>query len=286
MANEKKPTVTEVIDDLLKGLNDLKNHDINGDGKVTIDDVAALVDLCLHGDEEAEDNSVFNVNGVTFKMVAVKGGKFNMGTTNELGMGTNEGPLHEVSLSDYMIGETQVTQELWKAVMGVNPSKYMGDLKRPVERVTWNDCQQFIAKLNQMTGKKFRLPTEAEWEYAARGGALNEGHIVAGCDIANIKNYAWYKSNSNGETHPVGQKLPNELGIYDMSGNVAEWVNDFYKNPYPSEAQTNPTGPASGSFRIYRGGGYSSIAAACRCAYRYPASPDYKVDFLGLRLVL
>ena len=167
--------------------------------------------------------------------------------------------------------------------MGVNPSKNKGIQDLPVENVTWNDCQQFIAKLNEMTGKKFRLPTEAEWEFAARGGTLSKGYKFAGSN--NQKEVAWYVSNSNGTTQCVAQKQRNELGIYDMSGNVAEWVSDYYK-AYSAEAVTDPTGPATGSFRVYRNGGFSDKAANVRIAFRYMQSQTYKQPFIGLRLAL
>lgn len=285
-----KPTVTEVIDDLLNGLNDLKN-DVNGDGEVTIEDVMALIEQCLNGDQDEEDNHVFDVNGVSFKMKPVKPGTFTMGSPNtEMGRGTNEGPQHEVTISkEYWIAETQVTQELWEAVMGSNPSYFKGDPQRPVEQVTWNDCQAFIAKLNELTGKKFRLPTEAEWEFAAKGGTLSHGTMFPGCASplqgGKPKEFIWYTSNSDGTTHPVKQKKPNELGLYDMGGNVAEWVNDFY-SAYSSAPVTDPTGPASGSFRVYRNGSYVDAVSNCRCCYRYPAQPTYKKTFIGLRLAL
>lgn len=285
MAKENKPTVADIIDDLLNGLNDLKNHDINGDGKVTIDDVVALVDQCLHGDEEAGDDSVFNVNGVFFEMIPVKAGSFDMGTPpTQTGSSTHERPVHKVNLSkDFMLGKTPVTQELWLAVMGNNPSYFKGDLQRPVEYVSWDDCQEFIAKLNGLTGKKFRLPTEAEWEYAAKGGDKSNGTAFAGSNTP--KSVAWYSSNSNGTTQPVGGKEPNELGLYDMSGNVCEWVNDIYA-AYNAAEQTDPTGAQSGNFKVYRNGSYVDAASNCRCGYRYPAEPTYKKTFIGLRLAL
>lgn len=274
-------TVVDIIDDLLNGLNDLK-HDIDGDGKVTINDVTALIDKCLHGDES---ESVFNVKGVSFEMVSVEAGSFTMGTPpTETGSGTNERPQHLVKISkDYMLGKTPVTQELWQAVMGNNPSYFKGDLQRPVEQVSWNDCQAFIAKLNELTGKNFRLPTEAEWEFAARGGNKSNGTIFAGSNTP--KSVAWYSTNSGGKTQPVAQKTPNELGLYDMSGNVCEWVNDIYA-AYSSAAAVDPNGAVSGNFRVYRNGSYVDAAANCRCGYRYPAQPTYKKTFIGLRLAL
>lgn len=223
-------------------------------------------------------DKVYTVNGVSFTMIAVKGGTFQMG--NDVGYEW-EKPVHQVTLSDYYIGETEVTQELWNAVMGSNPSKFTGNMQRPVEMVSWNDCQTFISKLNQLTGKTFRLPTEAQWEYAARGGNKSKGYIYSGSN--EIDEVAWYEYNSGGMTHPVQTKAPNELGIYDMTGNVYEWCTDWY-GAYSSAAQTDPTGPATGSYRDYRGGGWGFSASYCRVAYRVSSTPTYSFSNLGLRL--
>lgn len=191
-----------------------------------------------------------------------------------------EKPAHKVTLSSFMIGKYEVTQALWKAVMGSNPSEFKGD-NLPVERVSWNDCQTFIKKLNSLTGKNFRLPTEAEWEYAARGGNNSQGHKYAGSD--NIDDVAWYYGNSGDKTHAVGTKQPNELGLYDMSGNVWEWCSDRFEF-YRSSAQTNPTGATSGSRRVYRGGSCGLAAGYCRVSFRDYDTPDYSYSRLGLRL--
>lgn len=175
-----------------------------------------------------------------------------------------------------------MTQALWQAVMGSNPSGFKGS-NLPVERVSWEDCQAFITKLNQLTGKTFRLPTEAEWEYAARGGAKSRGYKYSGSN--NIDDVAWYDDNSDDETHPVKTKAPNELGLYDMSGNVFEWCNDWYGD-YSRSAQTNPTGPNTGSFRVYRGGSWVSGAGSCRVSFRNYDYPGYRFNLLGFRLVL
>lgn len=223
------------------------------------------------------------VNGVSFKMVAVEGGTFTMGATSEQGSDaySDESPTHSVTLSDFAIGETEVTKELWKAVMGSNPSYFSGT-NLPVEKVSWNDCQTFISKLNNLTGKNFRLPTEAEWEYAARGGNKSKGYKYAGSHT--LGDVAWYYGNSSGMTHPVKQKLPNELGLYDMSGNVYEWCQDWYGS-YSSSAQTNPTGSTSGSYRVLRGGSWLDTRY-CRVSNRGNTTPTNTYNFLGLRLAL
>ena len=234
--------------------------------------------------ERKEREGIYEVNGVTFKMIAVEGGTFKMGATSEQGSDTrsDERPVHSVTLSDYYIGETEVTQELWDAVMGSNPSRFKGSQK-PVEDVSWYDCQTFIKKLNRLTGKNFRLPTEAEWEYAARGGNKSKGCKYSGSNT--IGNVAWYEDNSGGETHDVKTKQANELGIYDMSGNVWEWCQD-YDGDYSSSSQTNPTGPTSGSHRVYRGCSWYDSAKGCRVSYRNNSVPGSTGSILGLRLSL
>ena len=223
----------------------------------------------------------FTVNGVNFTMVPVEVGTFQMGSTTGY---SDEKPVHTVTLSSYYIGQTEVTQALWKAVMGSNPSNFKGD-NLPVENISWNDCQKFITKLNQLTGKTFRLPTEAEWEFAARGGNRSQGYQYSGSNT--LGDVAWYYDNSSGKTHPVAQKQANELGIYDMSGNVLEWCQDWYGS-YSSSAQSNPTGPTSESYRVRRGGSWRYYAGGCRPAYRNDdiRHPGISGDDLGLRLVL
>ena len=229
-------------------------------------------------------NETITVNGVSFTMIKVEGGTFSMGATSEQGGDAyrDEKPVHSVTLSDYYIGETEVTQELWEAVMGSKPSKFKGS-QRPVERVSWKDCQEFITRLNQLTGKNFRLPTEAEWEYAARGGNNSQGYKYSGSNT--IGNVAWYGDNSNSQTPNVKTKSPNELRIYDMSGNVYEWCQDWYGN-YSSGSQTNPTGPSSGSYRVDRGGGWGYNALHCRVSDRFSNLPGGRGSILGLRLCL
>ena len=225
-----------------------------------------------------------NLSLPEIEMVYVPGGMFTMGATSEQESDAydDEKPAHSVTLSGYYIGKYEVTQAQWKAVMGSNPSHFKGD-NLPVELVSWDDVQTFIKKLNQMTGKSYRLPTEAEWEYAARGGSNSSGYKYSGSD--NIHSVAWYSVNSDDTTHPVGRNTPNELGIYDMSGNVYEWCHDW-SGSYSSASQRNPQGPASGSFHVYRGGGWSHYDRDCRVSRRSYGKPDSRFDYLGFRLAL
>lgn len=241
-------------------------------------------------DEKGDDapkfqNQTITVGGVSFKMIAVEGGTFQMGSPeSDTEAYDDEKPQHEVKLSNYYIGETEVTQELWETVMGSNPSGVKGS-KLPVENVSWNDCQTFIGKLNAQTGKTFRLPTEAEWEYAARGGKKSKGYTYSGSNT--IAEVAWYGNNSNKETHDVALKTPNELGIYDMSGNVGEWCQDWYgATYYENSSTTAPQGPASGTHRVLRGGSWFLSARYCRVALRNGSNPDSGYGSYGLRLVL
>lgn len=292
--------------------------------------------------QQTQSPLTITVKGVSFNMIRVQGGTFTMGCTPEQGSDCydDEKPSHTVTLSTYYIGETEVTQELWKAVMGENPSYFKptenktdvsrcsydafvadiqklnakkpgsmrvptrqewdaamvtvtksGSLERPVEQVSWEDCQTFIRKLNELTGKKFRLPTEAEWEFAARGGTKSAGYKYSGSN--DIGAVAWYtvnaydkgKSSPDYGTHVVKTKKPNELGIYDMSGNVWEWCSDWY-GVYSDAAQTNPKGADSGSDRVGRGGGWDDSARNCRSPYRNYYDPGNRSSHLGLRLVL
>ena len=194
----------------------------------------------------------------------------------------DEKPVHSVILSGYHIGKYEVTQELWKAVMGSNPSVFKGS-RKPVESVSWNDCQEFIRKLNNLTGKNFKLPTEAQWEYAARGGKKSRGYKYSGSNT--IGDVAWYTDNSGNKTHDVGTKIPNELGLYDMAGNVWEWCSDW-NGDYSSSSQTNPSGPSCGSSRVSRGGSWISSARNCRISNRSYISPVSSFNFLGFRLCL
>ena len=234
---------------------------------------------------DSNGNRIITLYGdVVFTMIKVEGGTFQMGATSEQGSDadSNEEPVHSVTLSDYYIGETEVTQELWVAVMGSNPSYFSGNQK-PVEDVSWNDCKEFITNLNNLTGMNFRLPTEAEWEYAARGGNKSQGYKYSGSNT--IGNVAWYGDNSGEATHNVKTKSPNELGIYDMSGNVYEWCEDWYGN-YSSSSQTNPTGPSTGSYRVLRGGSWYGGAKYCRVSLRLNSDPGNGYFDYGFRLAL
>jgi len=243
----------------------------------------------------------FDVNEFTDpfegQMVFVKGGTFTMGCTSEQSdCDDDEKPAHQVTVSDFYIGKYEVTQKQWREIMGNNPSHFSGCDNCPVENVSWNDIQEFIKKLNQKTGKKYRLPTEAEWEYAARGGVETHGRAsdnntpraskkYAGSN--NIEEVAWYSSNSGSKTNPVGRKKPNELGIFDMSGNVWEWCSDWYgSNYYKNSPQTNPQGPSSGAIRVLRGGSWSRIAQYCRVSNRSIFTSDFRIGSRGFRLAL
>ena len=229
-------------------------------------------------------DGILKVKGIEYPMVFVSGGSFDMGATSEQGSDaySDEQPVHRVSLSSYRIGKYEVTQELWEAVMGSNPSHFKG-ARHPVENVSWDDCQTFINKLNELTGQNFRLPTEAEWEFAARDGNSSRGYKYSGSN--NVDNVAWYYGNSGNTTHNVGTKSPNELGIYDMSGNVWEWCSDW-KGDYSSASQTNPKGPYSGSCRVNRGGSCCSIDSDCRVSIRLSRASGDRDRGLGLRLCL
>lgn len=277
--------VTDLIDYLLIVQGSDRRYDVNDDGRVSIEDVSYLIDLLLGGDTNNE--GIYTVNGVDFKMIYVEGGSYMMGAKiTEPGSRTFEKPQHQVILSSYKIGETEVTQELWTAVMGTNPSYFKGDLQRPVEYVTWYDCQEFVTKLNELTGKPFRLPTEAEWEYAARGGEtwFTNYYRFSGSDTCRL--VGWYSTISGGESHPVKQLLPNALGIYDMTGNVCEWVSDWYSAYTMDEYQVNPQGPETGNYKVYRFGSWYNNAIENRVSYRYMREPTYRVNYLGLRLAL
>lgn len=292
--------VTAVIQYVLTGdasMISLDNADVNLDINVDIVDVTTMIDRLLNGGVDIYDDPegalTFTVEGVSFTMVPVEGGTFMMGN-NQYSWSK---PAHEVTLSDFCIGQTEVTQELWLAVMGVNPSwfcsneGYADDLQRPVESVNWYACQDFIAKLNRLTGLNFRLPTEAEWEFAARGGNKSEGYRYAGSN--DLNEVGWFTSNipslvpgQNGYgTQRVGIKKPNELGLYDMSGNVCEWCQDRY-DYYSGLPQFNPTGPETGLTRVFRGGSWYHDAFNCEVVNRLGEYPSANFINLGFRLAL
>ena len=216
----------------------------------------------------------------SIEMVYVEGGTFQMGSNDGE---ADEKPVHSVTLNSFNIGKYEVTQKQWQDVMGSNPSNFTGCNNCPVEKVSWNDVQDFIQRLNTKTGSNYRLSTEAEWEYAARGGNKSRGYKYSGGD--DIEAVAWYDDNSGSKTHTVGQKQANELGIYDMSGNVWEWCSDWYGN-YSSNSQNNPKGYSSGSARVYRGGGWAGYAQYCRASNRGNGGPGGRGGRMGFRLVV
>jgi len=229
---------------------------------------------------QATNNFKFQlISNFQIEMVFVKGGTFKMGYHNG---DSDEKPVHRVTVSDFYIGKYEVTQKQWRAIMGNNPSYFKGD-NLPVENVSWDDVQEFLKKLNTKTGKHYRLPTEAEWEYAARGGVKSRGYEYAGSN--NIDEVAWYDGNSGNKTHPVGTKKPNELSIYDMSGNVWEWCHDWYAtNYYRNSPHYNPQGPSNGDSRVLRGGSWDYDAGNCRVANRYGDYPGYSDGNDGFRV--
>jgi formylglycine-generating enzyme required for sulfatase activity len=226
-------------------------------------------------------------NSIGMEFMLIPAGEFMMGSSaTDKRVLDNERPQHRVTISKpFYLGKFEVTQGQWEAVMGNNPSYFKGR-KNPVEQVSWDDVQVFIQRLNQKEGtKKYRLPTEAEWEYAARAGTTSTYSF--GNDARSLGQYAWYEGNSGKKTHPVGQKEPNAWGLYDMHGNVREWVQDWYgERYYSSSPPTDPKGPSSGSLRVFRGGGWLSFAGGCRSACRFDFRPGYRGDGGGFRLAL
>lgn len=271
------------------------------EGKMTYDLTLYMVDVQSQPQfsfiHSSSGVNTYMVGTVLFNMIRVEGGTFKMGSNGHMS-GRGVSPVHKVTLDSYSLGETEVTQELWEAVMGSNPSKFNG-ARRPVEQVSWDDCQEFIIKLNEISGQHFRLPTEAEWEYAARGGNVSNWYpSKLQLNIAGLKDADWhidsvavYEKNSRhrGENSPeygphnVGTKKPNELGFYDMSGNVWEWCHDWYAE-YTKDNQTNPSGPLSGSFKVMRGGSWQDNSTAISVTYRYLKKTTYSHNSLGFRL--
>jgi formylglycine-generating enzyme required for sulfatase activity len=226
-------------------------------------------------EKKRRDEAAAHLKSLLPEMVFVKGGTFQMGY----------GPVHAVTLSDFEIGKYPVTQKQWTEIMGSNSSGFKDCDDCPVEQVFWDDAQEFLKKLNaRFPGKNYRLPTEAEWEFAARGGNQTKGYAYAGGN--DLNEVGWYADNADGKTHPVGQKKANELGLHDMSGNVWEWCADWYGH-YPETAQTNPAGPTSGSYRVSRGGSWYLAAWQCRVSYRGNISPGRgrnNISHLGFRV--
>ncbi|MBO4580949.1 MAG: formylglycine-generating enzyme family protein [Bacteroidales bacterium] len=234
------------------------------------------------------------IDALANDMVKVQGGTFLMGAVSGDTLAyDDEKPQHSVTLSDFYICKYEVTQELWQAVMGSTPTygggwtaEYGKGDKYPAYRISWNDCDTFIQRLNAKTGLNFRMPTEAEWEYAARGGNKSQGYTYAGSNT--IGDVAWYSSNSDSKTHPVMQKTVNELGLYDMTGNVWEWCSDWFSSTYYTESAgaSNPKGPSTGSNRVFRGGGWTTDASNCRVSYRSFNAPFNHYNNIGFRLAL
>ncbi|MBR4828601.1 MAG: SUMF1/EgtB/PvdO family nonheme iron enzyme [Muribaculaceae bacterium] len=281
--------VTSLIDYLLIGDAseevDLALADINGDGAVTIADVTSVIDYLLSDNWSTDERVLVTVNGVTFVMVPVQGGTFTMGATVDEGMYArrNEYPAHKVTLWGYYISESEVTQEQWLAVTNDSTWDYQGDLQRPMVNVSLFDCAKFVDQLTALSGKIFRMPTEAEWEFAARGGSEGVRYRFSGSDYAD--EVAWYSDNSGGSTHPVKTKMPNSLGIYDMSGNVLEWCQDWYSS-YNETPETNPVGPESGLTNVVRGGAWDFSYSLCHVTCRNNFDPYTRADDLGFRIVM
>ncbi|MDR0971557.1 MAG: formylglycine-generating enzyme family protein [Bacteroidales bacterium] len=232
-----------------------------------------------------EKDTIDIIKKIEPQMIFVEGGTFYMGCTSEQGgdCSWDESPVRKVTLSNFYISKYEITQKQWQVVMNATPSKSGQWEDYPVTNISWYEVQEFCQKLNEMTGKKYRLPTEAEWEYAARGGNKSKGFKFSGSD--NLDNIGWFATNCQYDTHPVGQKEPNELGIYDMSGNVWEWCSDFFAK-YPSKNEKNPQGPSQGKSKIFRGGSWRSHITYCRNTIRNYFIPTNKSNTVGFRLVL
>lgn len=260
-------------------------------GAVACVAVIAVVLLLLNRNNDAErpvlpveDRNApltFDVRGIKFKMIPVEGGQFMMGAKGGSAY-SDESPIHEVTISDFMIAETEVTQALWSTLVSTNPS-YFGGSDHPVDNVSWQDAQVFIDALNRETGENFRLPTEAEWEYAAKGGNLSRGYVYSGSD--NAHDVGWTSTDSRNTTHSVKSKAPNELGLYDMTGNVWEWCSDIYGR-YDDLNQIDPTGPAGGAERVARGGSWNNDDRMARTTNRGQNKPTARANRIGFRLAL
>jgi formylglycine-generating enzyme required for sulfatase activity len=245
-----------------------------------------LLDAQHYRDYQAEQAALGRAVLTSMKLVLIPAGKFMMGSPeNEKDRGGNEGPQREVTISKaFHIGAYDVTQEQYERIMGNNPSNFKG-AQNPVESVSWHDAAEFCRKLSQASGKTVRLPTEAQWEYASRAGTKTRFSYGDDNDYSHLGEYAWYGANSEAKTHPVGQKKPNPWGLYDMNGNVWQWCADWYADTYADAKVTDPTGPASGTRRVLRGGSRGANARGCRCADRWGV-PDGLSDSSGFRVVV
>jgi len=246
-----------------------------------------LCGTCVYGapagSPDALESTADPVTGMDF--VYVKGGCYQMGDTFDEG-DSDEFPAHEVCVSDFFIGRYMVTQDQWVKIMGSNPSRFQQGGDYPVENVSWNDVQRFILLLNEKAGREYRLPTEAEWEYAARSGGKKERYAGTSSD-AQLRNYAWYYLNSKQSTHPVGRKLQNGLGLYDMTGILWEWCSDWYEGRYYDTSPRNdPKGLPNGWFRSLRGGSWDTDTRNVRVTSRYWAASETKNSKRGFRLLL
>lgn len=227
-----------------------------------------------------------HINDLSFLMIPIEGGTFDMG--DEVGdLWDACRPVHPVQVESFYLAQYPLTQAIWEAVMekGWPHLAFQGG-KRPMERVSWDDTQEFLERMKTKTGYSFRLPSEAEWEYAARGGNYRLGCQYAGSD--RLKEVGWYEDNSHSETKPIGHKMPNELGLYDMSGNVEEWCADDWHGGYEAAPQEGTAWieVERGSSRVFRGGAWGDLPQHCRSAYRINWTPDYRDDYLGFRLAL
>lgn len=291
------------IDDILVGQSPLSfSKLIPGKHKVTIkhegyydyesnvnvsDEKVSIIDeeLAKSCDIQRTERMIsITTKGITFNLIKVQGGKFQMGGTSEQGKAkTDEYPLHYVNLSDYYIGETEVTNELWSAIMNSNPSNLFSRPLQPVNNVSWYDCQKFINRLSSLTGLRFSLPTEAQWEYAARGGKNSRNYKYSGSN--KIKDVAWYEGNTKNGLQDVKKLAPNELGIYDMSGNAYEWCSDWY-GLYKSDEETDPKGPSLGTLKVNRSGSTGEKDVLTRVACRLGSNPNNKHEGTGFRIVI
>lgn len=250
------------------------------EGKIVVIEESLAKSCDIQRTDERID---ITMKGITFSLIKVVGGSFQMGGTPEQDKATtDEFPIHKVTLSDYYIGETKVTNELWAAIMGTSPSIIFSQPDQPVNNVTWYECQKFVNRMSSLTGLHISLPTEAQWEYAARGGNRSKGYIYSGSN--NLKDVGWFKKNGR-VVKPVKQLKPNELGLYDMSGNVWEWCSDWY-GLYKNNEETDPKGMVTGTLKVNRGASAGEVYALARVSCRSSNSPNFKSQAVGLRIVI